>query len=427
MPKVDFSDDAVVPSRPTTPAPATPTPAATTPAAPSPRFRSLPESKTAEDDFLTAARTSADRAPARTPRGAAAPAELLRTDDDVEESPFTGWMGDSAVDESKPKPSVPRPAPRQAPPVTLQPEPVFEPQVDFLPPEVGPKPRVKGPAPRPTADIAPDLASEPIPAPRRPRSATRPQRDPVELSKTAEPIIDAQGLSKAYGRGDAKVEALRGVDVTFGRGTFTVIMGPSGSGKSTLLHLLAGLDRPTSGTVTLDGKEISKLKDRDLTKVRRASVGFVFQAFNLLPTLTAEENILLPLRISKKKVSGSWVEKVIEDLNLDERLHHKPAQLSGGQQQRIAVARALVTKPAALFADEPTGNLDVDSARDVLTFLREAVDEMHQAVLMVTHDPFAASFGDRVLFLEDGRFVNELANPTMTSVMDTLRDLSQGV
>jgi putative ABC transport system ATP-binding protein len=247
------------------------------------------------------------------------------------------------------------------------------------------------------------------------------------LSKTAEPIIDAQGLSKAYGRGDAKVEALRGVDVTFGRGTFTVIMGPSGSGKSTLLHLLAGLDRPTSGTVTLDGKEISKLKDRDLTKVRRASVGFVFQAFNLLPTLTAEENILLPLRISKKKVSGSWVEKVIEDLNLDERLHHKPAQLSGGQQQRIAVARALVTKPAALFADEPTGNLDVDSARDVLTFLREAVDEMHQAVLMVTHDPFAASFGDRVLFLEDGRFVNELANPTMTSVMDTLRDLSQGV
>jgi putative ABC transport system ATP-binding protein len=223
------------------------------------------------------------------------------------------------------------------------------------------------------------------------------------------PIVSARDVHRRFGEGDAAVEALDGVSVEFPRGRFTAIMGPSGSGKSTLMHVLAGLDRPTSGSVQLDGTEISSLADRELTELRRDKIGFVFQFFNLLPVLSARENILLPLSIAGRRPDEELLEQLIEAVDLGDRLGHRPSELSGGQQQRVAVARALVSKPAVVFADEPTGNLDSASSVEVLDLLRRSVDEFGRTVVMVTHDPDAAAVADRVLVLVDGRIAEDRA------------------
>ncbi|MFI2753971.1 ABC transporter ATP-binding protein [Cellulomonas sp. P22] len=234
------------------------------------------------------------------------------------------------------------------------------------------------------------------------------------------PIARARGLVKTYGAGETAVQALAGIDVDLGRGQLTAIMGPSGSGKSTLMHCLAGLDRPTAGSIEVDGEEVGQMNERQLTKLRRTRLGFIFQAFNLVPTLTAAENITLPLDIARKPVDRAHFDAVIDAVGLRDRLSHKPGELSGGQQQRVACARALVSRPAVVFADEPTGNLDSTSAAEVLGFLRRSVDELGQSVVMVTHDPTAASYAHRVLFLADGRLVAELADPTPATVLETL-------
>ena len=236
-------------------------------------------------------------------------------------------------------------------------------------------------------------------------------------------IASARGLTKVYGAGEAQVHALRGVDVDLARGELTAIMGPSGSGKSTLMHCLAGLDRPTSGTVAVDGLEVSSMSERRLTKMRRTRVGFIFQAFNLVPTLTAAENITLPLDIARRPVDRALFDEVVDAVGLRDRLGHKPAELSGGQQQRVACARALVARPSVIFADEPTGNLDSHASGEVLGFLRRSVDQLGQSVVMVTHDPRAASYAHRVLFLADGELVAELRSPTQASVLDALAHL----
>jgi putative ABC transport system ATP-binding protein len=233
----------------------------------------------------------------------------------------------------------------------------------------------------------------------------------------------AVGVTKIYGQGPTQVRALDDVSVQLPAGRFTAIMGPSGSGKSTLLHCLAGLDRPTSGQIFLGDTEITRLNDKQLTLLRRDSVGFVFQAFNLLPTLTAAENITLPVAIAGRQPDRSWVDTVIDAVGLRERLGHKPAELSGGQAQRVAAARALAAKPAIIFADEPTGNLDSASGVELLGFLRRSVEEYGQTIVMVTHDPNAASYADQVLFLVDGRIVDELANPTAERVLDLMKQL----
>jgi putative ABC transport system ATP-binding protein len=225
----------------------------------------------------------------------------------------------------------------------------------------------------------------------------------------ATPIVSARDVHRRFGEGDAAVEALDGVSVEFPRGRFTAIMGPSGSGKSTLMHVLAGLDRPTSGSVQLDGREISSLPDKELTELRRDKIGFVFQFFNLLPVLSARENILLPLSIAGTRPDEELLEQLIEAVDLGDRLGHRPSELSGGQQQRVAVARALVSKPAVVFADEPTGNLDSGSSVEVLDLLRRSVDEFGRTVVMVTHDPDAAAVADRVLVLVDGRITEDRA------------------
>ncbi|WP_199423874.1 ABC transporter ATP-binding protein [Actinotalea solisilvae] len=239
-------------------------------------------------------------------------------------------------------------------------------------------------------------------------------------------IASARDLVKIYGKGETAVRALDGVDVDFSRGELTAIMGPSGSGKSTLMHCMAGLDTPTSGTVLVDGADVGRMNQRNLTRLRRTRLGFVFQAFNLIPTLTAEENITLPLDIARQPVDRAWFDTVVDAVGLRDRLDHRPSELSGGQQQRVACARALVSRPAVVFADEPTGNLDSRSSGEVLGFLRRSVDELEQAVVMVTHDPTAASYAHRVLFLADGRLVGELEQPTAESVLDALRELGVG-
>jgi len=221
------------------------------------------------------------------------------------------------------------------------------------------------------------------------------------------PIVTSTGLSRRYGEGEAAVNALVDVSVEFPAGELTAIMGPSGSGKSTLMHLLAGLDRPTAGTVTVDGVELTSLDDDDLTDLRRDKLGFVFQAFNLLPVLTAEENILLPLSIAGRRPDRAWYDQLIDTVALRDRLSHRPAELSGGQQQRVALARALVARPAVVFADEPTGNLDSHASGEVLDLLRRSVDDLGQTVIMVTHDPDAAGYADRVLELADGEIVGD--------------------
>lgn len=241
---------------------------------------------------------------------------------------------------------------------------------------------------------------------------------------TTAPAASARALTKTYGRGDAEVHALRGVDVDFAAGAFTAIMGPSGSGKSTLMHCLAGLDTPTSGSVVLGGTEITGLGDTALTRLRRDRVGFVFQAFNLVPTLTAEQNIVLPLELAGRKPDRAWLDEITATLGLTDRLKHRPHELSGGQQQRVAVARALLTRPDVVFGDEPTGNLDSATSAEVLGLLRRSAHEMGQTVIMVTHDPVAASAANRVVLLADGRLAGELLDPTVESVTNALAALS---
>jgi len=235
--------------------------------------------------------------------------------------------------------------------------------------------------------------------------------------------VVANDLTRRYGEGDAAVDALAGVSTGFDRGRFTAIMGPSGSGKSTLMHILAGLDKPTSGTVELDGVEISGLDDGELTKLRRDKLGFVFQFFNLLPVLTAEENMLLPLSIAGRKPDPEWLERLVETVGLADRRTHRPAELSGGQQQRVAVARALLSKPAVVFADEPTGNLDSKASEDVLQLLRQAVDEFGQTVVMVTHDPAAAAHADRLITLHDGKVVHDAAPGSADDVIELMKTI----
>ena len=229
------------------------------------------------------------------------------------------------------------------------------------------------------------------------------------------------GGSKVYGTGDTEVRALDGVDVEFERGRFTAIMGPSGSGKSTLMHCSAGLDDLTSGTVHIGDVELGDLSERDLTLLRRDKVGFVFQAFNLIPTLTAEENLTLPLDLAGRKPDASWMVNIIETVGLQDRLRHRPDELSGGQQQRVAVARALVSRPEIVFADEPTGNLDSITGGEVLDFLRGAVDDLGQTLVVVTHDASAAAMADRVLFLADGQIVDEMSNPDADRILDRIK------
>jgi len=237
-------------------------------------------------------------------------------------------------------------------------------------------------------------------------------------------IVAARGLTKVFGSGPTAVTALDQVDVDLGCGELTAVMGPSGSGKSTLMHCLAGLDSPTAGTVDVDGVRVSSLPERKLTTLRRTRIGFVFQAFNLVPTLTAAENITLPLDIARAKVDTAFFDEIVDTLGLRDRLHHRPSELSGGQQQRVACARALITRPAVVFADEPTGNLDSRSSAQVLGFLRRSVDQMGQSMVMVTHNPSAAAIAHRVLFLADGRIVHELRSPTSHDVLEVLGTLT---
>ncbi|MEU6531374.1 ABC transporter ATP-binding protein [Streptomyces sp. NPDC046928] len=231
----------------------------------------------------------------------------------------------------------------------------------------------------------------------------------------------ARGLTKAYGSGETAVLALDAVDVAIARGRFTAVMGPSGSGKSTLMHCLAGLDDVSAGRVWLGDTEITGLKDRELTRLRRDRIGFMFQSFNLIPTLTAAENITLPMDIAGRRPDEAWLAQVIDTLGLRDRLRHRPSQLSGGQQQRVACARALASRPELIFADEPTGNLDSRAGLEVLGFLREAVDRLGQTVVMVTHDPGAAAHADLVLFLGDGRIVDEMPRPTAEAVLERMK------
>jgi putative ABC transport system ATP-binding protein len=236
-------------------------------------------------------------------------------------------------------------------------------------------------------------------------------------------IVQAHDLRRRYGEGEAAVDALAGVTVDFPTGRFAAIMGPSGSGKSTLMHILAGLDRPTSGSVKLGGVELSDLEDRKLTQLRRDEIGFIFQTFNLLPVLSAEENILLPLSIAGRKPDREWLDRLIDTVGIRNRLHHRPAELSGGQQQRVAVARALVSRPSVVFADEPSGNLDSKASDDVLELLRHAVDDFSQTVVMVTHDAHAASFADRLLVLVDGRIAHDGEATSAEQALDLMKSV----
>jgi putative ABC transport system ATP-binding protein len=242
-----------------------------------------------------------------------------------------------------------------------------------------------------------------------------------EDSVSTDPIAKAVDLEKVYGTGEAQVRALDGVSVDFSRGRMTAIMGPSGSGKSTLMHCMAALDRPTAGDVVIDGVAIAGLKDRALTQLRRDRLGFVFQSFNLVPTLTAKENITLPLDIAGKKVDQTWFDTVVDTVGLRDRLGHRPSELSGGQQQRVACARALVSRPAIVFADEPTGNLDSRASAEILSFLQMSVREFGQSIVIVTHDPVAAGYADRVLFLADGKIVDEMTDPTADKVLERMK------
>jgi putative ABC transport system ATP-binding protein len=237
-------------------------------------------------------------------------------------------------------------------------------------------------------------------------------------------VVVADDVTRRYGQGDTAVDALKGVSLAVDQGKLTAVMGPSGSGKSTLMHILAGLDKPTEGSVEISGIEITTLKDSDLTKLRRRHIGFVFQFFNLLPMLTAEENITLPLSIAGEKPEAQWFKGLIDKVGLADRLSHRPSELSGGQQQRVAIARALVSRPTVLFADEPTGNLDSATGSEILTLMRESVDAYGQTTVMVTHEPRAAAIADRILFLADGRIVKDLPGASQGEILETLNEIA---
>ncbi|WP_408056657.1 ABC transporter ATP-binding protein [Varibaculum massiliense] len=275
-------------------------------------------------------------------------------------------------------------------------------------------PQTQASAPQIPAAVSPQLP--PLPSPQTTTSTGTPL--PQKTATTSDnapqgaPVVSLNNVYKIYRQGETEVRALDGIDLQIYFGQFTAIVGPSGSGKSTLLHCLAGLDSVTQGTVTVAGKDLAKMNDKTLTQFRRDHIGFVFQSFNLMPTLTALENIRLPQLLAGKKTSTTWENQIIEILNLKDRLTHKPSELSGGQQQRVAVARALITKPALLVADEPTGNLDSASSKEVLKLLRNAASELGQSVVMVTHDPSAAAVADRVLIVKDGKITQELSHPT---------------
>jgi putative ABC transport system ATP-binding protein len=258
-----------------------------------------------------------------------------------------------------------------------------------------------------------------------PTSSTTPISPPGAPDAGAPPAARAIGAVKVYGHGDAAVRALDDVTVEFPAGTFTAIMGPSGSGKSTLLHCIAGLDRLSAGRVELDGTDLAALSDKALTRLRRDRIGFVFQAFNLVPTLSAIENITLPLDLAGRRADDAWLERIVTTVGLEGRLRHRPSELSGGQQQRVAVARALASRPAVIFADEPTGNLDSRAGAEVLGFLRWAVREHGQTVVMVTHDPTAASYAERIVFLADGQRRDELFDPTPPRVLERMNRLGR--
>jgi putative ABC transport system ATP-binding protein len=252
---------------------------------------------------------------------------------------------------------------------------------------------------------------------------TTKQDEPLTNSAATGAAVRAEEITKTYGEGEAAVRALCTVSMEVAYGEFVAVMGPSGSGKSTLMHLLAGLDRPTDGNVYIEGENVTTMKDKELTMLRRKRVGFIFQAFNLIPQLTAEENIVLPLTLGGNKANGN-LDALLEQVGLTDRRSHKPTELSGGQQQRVAVARALITEPAVVFADEPTGNLDSKSSDDILSLLRKAADERNQTTVMVTHDAHAAAYADRVVYLADGKIVRELLNPTEESVLEVIKEVA---
>ena len=245
----------------------------------------------------------------------------------------------------------------------------------------------------------------------------------ISTAPTPRAAAGAIDASKVYGLGDSQVRALDGITISFQQGRFTAVMGPSGSGKSTLMHCLAGLDTLTSGAVYIGDTYLAKLDDKELTELRRSDVGFIFQAYNLIPTLTAEENITLPLLLGGSKGDPAWIDEVVTTVGLKDRLRHRPSELSGGQQQRVAVARALAARPKIIFADEPTGNLDSRASGEILAFMRRAVTDYGQTIVLVTHDPTAASYADRVVFLADGRIVDEMAEPTAERVLDRMKQL----
>ena len=240
------------------------------------------------------------------------------------------------------------------------------------------------------------------------------------------PVVAAVEVTRRYGEGDTAVDALRGVSLDIARGKLTAVMGPSGSGKSTLMHILAGLDKPTSGTVSIDGTDVTTLGDTALTKLRRRHIGFVFQFFNLLPMLSAEENVRLPLTIAGTKPDKAWFENLLQQMGLTDRRSHRPSELSGGQQQRVAIGRALVSQPTVVFADEPTGNLDSATSGEILQLMRRSVDELGQTTVMVTHDARAAAIADRILFLADGLIVKDVVGATQSDVISAMEDLTLG-
>jgi putative ABC transport system ATP-binding protein len=242
--------------------------------------------------------------------------------------------------------------------------------------------------------------------------------------KSSSVVVEASGIVRTYGHGETRVDALRGVDLGIAGGQLTAVMGPSGSGKSTLMHILAGLDRPTAGSVTIGGQDITRLADNDLTLLRREHIGFIFQFFNLLPMLTAEENVVLPLSLAGVKPDREWVRELTEKVGLSERVSHRPSELSGGQQQRVAIARALVSRPTIMFADEPTGNLDSRTSGEILALLRDMVSSLGQTTVMVTHDAHAAAIADRVLFLADGEIVRDLGPSSAHTILDTLEQVT---
>jgi putative ABC transport system ATP-binding protein len=248
----------------------------------------------------------------------------------------------------------------------------------------------------------------------------------VATAQATEAVVSARAITRRYGEGDTAVDALRGIDLDVARGKLTAVMGPSGSGKSTLMHILAGLDKPTTGEVYIDGTNITTLSDTELTKLRRRHIGFVFQFFNLLPMLTADENVLLPLSIAGKKPDGDFYENLLRTIGLTDRRKHRPAELSGGQQQRVAIARALVSQPTVIFADEPTGNLDSNTSGEILELMRHSVDEYGQTTVMVTHEARAAATADRILFLADGLIVHDLGHTGAHDVLRVMEELNLG-